>query len=340
MASTSFLIFSILGSSFAIDPSAVKEIIWLPEISPIEEAPPYIVGAVNLRGKITPVMDLRMRLGRRSKRYSITDGIVVISVGTLSLGVIVDEVRDVREIPSEDIEFSPFYGMEGELRPYFVTRTAKMDREIVMILDHESLLHSCEPANPELPAGAFPMRREDYFLPDASPDERQIFHERAVRLLPAGSLQEQESSAAVAVVRLGEEYFGVDLEIVLEFCAVVHPTPVPCCPPHIVGNMNLRGNILTLVDIRGFLNLSPAPVEEHSKVVVASVNDYPAGIVIDELLDIIHVNPASIGPLPSSIHKEDRKYLKGTTVWNGRTVTMVDALGLLTSEEIVVNEEP
>ena len=78
MSSQSFLIFSLGEEHFAIDASIVREIIWLPEVTPIEEAPDYIVGVINLRGKIAPVADLNLRFGHPRKRYHITDNVIVI----------------------------------------------------------------------------------------------------------------------------------------------------------------------------------------------------------------------------------------------------------------------
>ncbi len=109
MSNQSFLIFSIQGSLFAIDAHVVQEILWLPELTPIEESPPYIVGVFNLRGKIVPVMDINVRFGHIPLRYHLADRVIVTEIEGRQTGIIVNEVHDVISIPSTDIEASPLY---------------------------------------------------------------------------------------------------------------------------------------------------------------------------------------------------------------------------------------
>src|SRR6185436_21126644 len=103
---------------------------------------------------------------------------------------------------------------------------------------------------------------ESAFFADATAEERAILRERALGLMPAGESQDRFHLMPLAVVSLNGEYFAVDLNLVREFGTIHHVTPVPCCPPHIVGQMNLRGDILTLVDIRGALRMPMQGADE------------------------------------------------------------------------------
>lgn len=109
MSNQSFLIFSIQDSLLAIDAHVVREIHWLPELTPIEEAPPYVTGVFNLRGKIIPVIDLAIRLGHASQQYHLTDNLIVTEIEERLTGMIVNEVHEVTSIPPEDIEELPLY---------------------------------------------------------------------------------------------------------------------------------------------------------------------------------------------------------------------------------------
>ena len=96
------------------------------------------------------------------------------------------------------------------------------------------------------------------FFQHAAPWEREILLERARSL--ASNLEERSASQHIplAIVGLGGEYFGVELATVREFTDLQRITPVPCCPSFIVGDMNLRGDILTVVDIRQALQMPVA----------------------------------------------------------------------------------
>ena len=93
----------------------------------------------------------------------------------------------------------------------------------------------------------------DLYCPNATPGERSIFRQRADNLRqPLESLNVTSKLMTLAVIGFGNKYFGLDLELVQAFTDITDFTPIPCCPNYIVGNMNLRGEIVTLVDMMSF----------------------------------------------------------------------------------------
>src|SRR5262245_16285487 len=93
-----YLTCSLQDALYAVDASIVTQILWLPVLTPIAEAPPDIVGVFNFRGKIVPVMDLARRLGHAPQRYRLTDQVIVLEQADLLCGLIVHEVHDVQRI--------------------------------------------------------------------------------------------------------------------------------------------------------------------------------------------------------------------------------------------------
>jgi purine-binding chemotaxis protein CheW len=114
-------------------------------------------------------------------------------------------------------------------------------------------------------------------------------------------------------VVLNGEFFGVNLNRVREFTDVKKVTPIPCCPGHIIGNMNLRGEILTLIDIRGLLNLPLNSIAEGYKAMVVEVDGIVSGITVEEVYDVMFLNPKDITSVPTAIHSINDEYLKGAT---------------------------
>ena len=340
MTDQSFLVFGLQGQLLALEAMAVREIIWLLEITPLDEIPPYLTGVINLRGRLIPVMDLNRRFGHAAQRYQLTDSIIVVALEGVLVGLIANEVNEVITISPENIEASPAASLIGAIPPQFATRVAKVDEAIITLLDHANLLQdetlSQETVWEEAPE---PMAARSSFCPEASPEERAVFRARARSSMQPPVDEGFAGMIPTAVVGLNGEYFGVDLELVRRFADLRHLTPIPCCPGHIVGNMNLRGNILTLVDIRTLLDLPGAAVSEDSKVMVASLGELSAGVVVDQVFDIIYLNPADIGPVPTAIQKSGEKYLKGTTPYGGKVMTILNLSNLLASENLVVAEE-
>ncbi|PSB52315.1 chemotaxis protein CheW, partial [filamentous cyanobacterium Phorm 6] len=143
---------------------------------------------------------------------------------------------------------------------------------------------------------------------------------------------------SLAVVALNGEHFGINLGVVREFTDIRQVTPVPCTPDRIIGNMNLRGEILTLVDIRNVLNMSP-DTKSLSQAIVVEIEDLVAGVVVDEILDIIHLNLSDLATIPAAINSVNREYLRGTAFYEEKIITVLNLQKLFTKGGIVVDEE-
>lgn len=331
-----YLLFSLNGVRYGVEALSVLEIAWLPELSPAEEAPPYIAGVVNLRGRIAPVMDLGLRLGHPPRRFQLGDSIVLLQTGDVTMGVIVNEVSDVITIPAAAIEPPPHYDSDTPAHAHFIAGDAKVGDAIVMLLDVPRLIHAPPADSPRRHAASLPAAAGAYFCPDATDEERAVFRARAHNLIQV----EDEPGAAeripLSIIQFGEEWFGVGLEVVREFAHLRRVTAIPCCPPHIAGNMNLRGDILTLVDIRGRLNIAAASIA--AEVMVIESGDLHVGVPVDKVLEVIYLRPADIAPMPAASRDEKDEYCKGVTRYGAGMVSILDVPKILTQGGLEVEE--
>ena len=326
------LTFTLRNELFAIDALVVKEIVYLPELTLEEEVPAFIAGAFNLRGKIVHVIDLNLRFGHPQERYRLSDKIIVVEtqdVASLPLfGIIVNDVLDVISIPAQEIEEA------SEHR--FIKGEAKVGEEIVMVLDHNNLISSFGgTAVSAVLTGGTPVPPEEE--PKLSPDELAVFHERALNLMKE-AVEEVEGLVPLAVFSLNGEYYGANLEAIREFSDIRSVTPVPCTPPHIVGDMNLRGDILTLVDIRGLLNIPLKKETAGQKAIVAQLNQLLAGIPVNEVFEVVYLKPSDIRPVPAAVEAVGSEYMKGEAPYGGKMMSILDLQRILTRDELVVEE--
>ncbi|WP_208346064.1 chemotaxis protein CheW, partial [Aetokthonos hydrillicola] len=138
----------------------------------------------------------------------------------------------------------------------------------------------------------------DVFCPNATLEEKAIFRERSEDLKLLNKTQDLKNFQSLTVFSLNDNFFGINLKWVREFTNIYQITPIPCCPRHIVGNMNLRGEILTLVDIRPLFNLPIINISKSSKAMVVQVEDIVAGIVVEDVCDVMFfINPQEITPI-------------------------------------------
>jgi len=134
--------FEIDDEVFAIDILPVREIVRTMNITPVPHSPPHVQGVVNLRGQITPVVDLRQRFGRTSGTTPADSRIVVVEMATGVLGFTVDRVHEVLTIPTTIVDPAPFLvsGVAGDS----IRGVAKLEGGLVIILDLDRLFSSRE----------------------------------------------------------------------------------------------------------------------------------------------------------------------------------------------------
>jgi purine-binding chemotaxis protein CheW len=276
MNNNSYLIFSFNQLDYAIPTLTVQEIFLLPEITLIPESPPDIVGVINLRGVIVPIMDLNRRFGYSDQQYQLNDSVVIMNWENVRVGIIVNQVENIKTISTDEItgELSHDQYFEANAPERFISGFAQYLERIITILKVESILRyvdeqkldSLETLTNESEEVISP--KTAIFCAHLTDHEREILHNRADHLRQVNLKQELTSVQPLAVVKFSDEFFGVDLKLVREFTNITRVTPIPCTPPHIVGNLNLRGEILTLIDLSNFLQLNTALVNQRQKAMV------------------------------------------------------------------------
>lgn len=149
---TQYLTFIIDGEEFGVDIGLVTEIIGMQPVNTLPEVPAYIIGVINHRGKVIPVMDMRLRLKRPQVQFTDRTCILVIRTKRFGAGLIVDQVADVFEIdPGSAI--SPPDAQISDSRPY-IEGICKAGREEILLIDCEKLFENNEPENPGQTEGA------------------------------------------------------------------------------------------------------------------------------------------------------------------------------------------
>ena len=143
-----YLTFMLGGEMFSISILCIKEIIWYANLTEVPMMPACIRGVINLRGAVVPVMDLSNRFGKPSTPVSKSTCIVIIEVQTdmegehQNMGVVVDSVQAVLEIPTSEIEPEPSFGTK--IRSDFIEGIAKVNGKFVILLNVNRVLSTQE----------------------------------------------------------------------------------------------------------------------------------------------------------------------------------------------------
>lgn len=137
-----YLTFRIDGEFYGINVLDVVEILRMIGITPIPESLPYIRGIINLRGKIIPVMDVRLRFGLEEKQADDRTCIIVVNMKGADIGLIVDTVAEVLEIPSEQIDAMPAVNQSGHQK--FIRGIGKVEDSVKILLELEKMVNEEE----------------------------------------------------------------------------------------------------------------------------------------------------------------------------------------------------
>jgi purine-binding chemotaxis protein CheW len=141
-----YLTFTLADEEYGIGILKIKEIIGMMPITTVPQTPEFVKGVINLRGKVIPVIDLRLRFGMESIDYTERTCIIVVeiegSVGTVQIGIVVDSVSEVLNIKGEDIEDTPTFGTK--LDTNYIFGMAKMEGGVKILLDIDRVLNSKE----------------------------------------------------------------------------------------------------------------------------------------------------------------------------------------------------
>jgi purine-binding chemotaxis protein CheW len=141
-----YLTFSLGGEEFGISIIKIREIIGMMRVTPIPQCPEFVKGVINLRGKVIPVIDLRLRFGMEAVGYSERTCIIVVeivrAIGTVPTGLVVDSVSEVLNIKSHEIEDRP--SVTAEADSDYILGMAKSGSGVKILLDIDMAIKADE----------------------------------------------------------------------------------------------------------------------------------------------------------------------------------------------------
>ncbi|MDK2823634.1 MAG: purine-binding chemotaxis protein CheW [Clostridia bacterium] len=138
MADKQIVVFSLLNEEYGLEITSVQEIVRFQEITKIPEAPDFIKGIINLRGQVIPVIDLKQRFYNIKSEITEDTRIVVVKIGTKTIGIIADQVSEVLHIPEEAIEPTP--ALLNDFNQSGITGVGKLEDRLLILLDLEKTL--------------------------------------------------------------------------------------------------------------------------------------------------------------------------------------------------------
>ncbi len=274
---------------YAVGISEVQEIIRVPEVTRIPKAPEFVEGVINLREKVLPVLSLRKKFALEDVKKMDSQRIIVVNIDGISTGMIVDSVSEVLRLPKDSIEPPPplLSGLDTDHLQGI--GKLKDGKKLLLLLDLHKLLTTSEKEK----LSQLSKTGETNIDKDKREERKMTEEEQLVSF------------------KIENEEFGVNIEEVQEIIRLPEITKVPQAPFFVEGVINLRGNVLPVIDLRKRFDLEATKKTNATRIVVANVESKTTGIIVDSVSEVLRLPKDSIEPPPPIIAGIEAKYLRG-----------------------------
>ena len=323
---TQLVTFRLGTEEFAIYIMNVQEIIKVTSLSQIPNAPDFVDGVVALRDQLLPIVNLRKKFQMPVVEITDDSRIIVVNLGKNSVGIMVDSMSEVLMVQNNTIEGLPSFMNDSQSEQLNGVAKLQDGKRLIMILDVEKVL-SINEINQ--------IQAESEGIESKTGSENEIVdanaqgdHSGLSKSFGTQSISEEDQYVTFTI---GKEQFGVNISQVQEIIWLTDITHVPNVQNYIEGIVNLRGNVLPVMDIRKRFHLAEVERTDSSSIVVVDVDSRKTGVIVDSVSNVRRLNRDAIEPPPPIIAGLDASFVKGV----GKIKNDERMLIILNLEEVV-----
>jgi len=300
------IVFKVDEEEFALKICNIKEIIRIPKLIKIPNAPRYITGLCSLRGELLPVIDSRKLFGMPHKEFGDSSRIIVTDIHGNKVGLLCEKVSQVITVEESAIKEPPgsIRGIGGGIiNSILILSNAN---RVAMLLDAEKITKASD-----------------------IQDVTKAGHTSAVSLKGLETKEDEEDQIIIFNIGIGE--YGLSINYVKEIIRLPDITRVPNKPSYIEGMFHIRNQLLAVVNLRKLLGMDCKQLDESSRVVIISNGSFSFGVIVDKVSHVMVV--------AKKLFKESSdiasRYVKGIYNLNKgkRLIMMLEPLKLISSEE-------
>ena len=306
--------FTLDGVEFGLDIDRVQEITPRTEITNVPGSPSFVLGVVNLRGSIIPVLDSRQRFHLPPKAPTVKTRIIVLGLAGQPTGLMVDSVSEVVKLDDFTLRDTP--PLVAGVRSDYLAGMVTAGNRLITLINLEKILDSSEFGERQLlvevAAGA------NAFISGATETV----------------IDQSEEELPYVTFTLGKESFGINLKMVEEIIERPTVTKVPDAPPYVLGVICLRDQVLPLLDFIQLLQVEPSTSPmQGDMVILLSFGTAKLGIVVDGIQEIIRLREEDILPPPQTLSERESRDLEGVVLRADRMVSLLKVLDIITGED-------
>lgn len=147
------------------------------------------------------------------------------------------------------------------------------------------------------------------------------------------SSEKQTGPIQWVTFRLGDEMYGINVMQVQEVLRLPEIAPVPGAPGYVIGIINLRGNVVTVIDLRNRFGLPSTESDDASRIVIIEAEDQVIGILVDSVAEVVELRSSDIETAPNVGNEESARYIQGVSSRGNQLLILLDLNKLFSDEE-------
>src|SRR5690554_2344734 len=158
---------------------------------------------------------------------------------------------------------------------------------------------------------------------------------------PSGQQNQAQDDQVLQYVtfRLDDETYGINVMQIQEVLRYSEIAPVPGAPDYVLGIINLRGNVVTVVDTRARFGLTQGEITDNTRVVIIESDQHVIGMLVDSVAEVVYLKQSEIETAPNVGNEESAKFIQGVCYKNDELLILIELSKLLTEEEGAELEE-
>ncbi|MDC1347345.1 chemotaxis protein CheW [Glaciecola sp.] len=133
--------------------------------------------------------------------------------------------------------------------------------------------------------------------------------------------------------RLGDETYGINVMQVQEVLRHTEIAPVPGAPEYVIGIINLRGNVVTVIDTRARFGLPKGEITDNTRIVIIEADEHVVGIMVDSVAEVVYLKSSEIDSAPNVGTEESTKFIQGVSNRDDELLILVDLNRMLNDDE-------
>ncbi|MCK7574990.1 MAG: chemotaxis protein CheW [Chromatiales bacterium] len=310
--------FEVAEQEYAIPIENVQEIVQFPEqVVRVPRSEAHVLGVMTLRNRLLPLVSLRCLFDLDARAADERSRILVIRLGDMAVGLVVDSVNEVLRVPKSSVDAMPkLLARHGDLSDIAEICRLEDGHRLVSIISTDNLFrHS---TIREALTNVDQLREDDRLDDDTDASD-----------------EDNDDEEQVVVFRLDKEEFGVPIESVQEIVRVPEElTHVPKAPAFVEGVINLRGSVLPVIDQRRRLGMATVARNDRQRIMVFLLDGVRTGFIVDSVAEVLKIPKASIERSPRLSLEQARLIARVANLeQQKRMIQLIDTSRLIAEEQ-------